>query len=71
MRAELRDLGIMAYGDCWKLQRSLFDALCAAKAAGMQPAGEAGTVLLVEHPAVYTLGKSNFAPYEFVFALFY
>ena len=59
MRAELRDLGIMAYGDCWKLQRSLFDALCAAKAAGMQPAGEAGTVLLVEHPAVYTLGKSG------------
>lgn len=59
MRAELRDLGIMAYGDCWKLQRSLFDALCAAKAAGMQPAGEAGTILLVEHPAVYTLGKSG------------
>lgn len=59
MNVELRDLGTMAYGECWTLQRSLFDALCAAKLSRTQPDGEAGQVLLVEHPAVYTLGKSG------------
>ncbi len=49
----------MAYGECWSLQRSLFDALCAAKFSHTQPDGEAGEVLIVEHPAVYTLGKSG------------
>ena len=59
MNVELRDLGTMAYGECWALQRSLFEALCAAKLSHTQPDDEAGEVLLVEHPAVYTLGKSG------------
>ncbi len=59
MNVELIDLGTMAYGECWQLQRSLFEALCAAKLSHMQPDDEAGEVLLVEHPAVYTLGKSG------------
>lgn len=59
MNVEFRDLGTMAYGQCWALQRSLFDALCAAKLSRTQPDGEAGTVLVVEHPPVYTLGKSG------------
>lgn len=50
----------MAYGECWDLQRSLFDALCRKKLeksfANDEPRG---TILLVEHPAVYTLGKSG------------
>ena len=57
---EIRDLQSMAYGECWDLQRSLFDALCRKKLeknfADDEPRG---TILLVEHPAVYTLGKSG------------
>ncbi|MDE6139402.1 MAG: lipoyl(octanoyl) transferase LipB [Alistipes sp.] len=59
MNVEFRDLGTMAYGECWALQRSLFEALCAAKLSHTQPDDEAGTLLIVEHPAVYTLGKSG------------
>lgn len=50
----------MAYGECWELQRSLFDALCKKKLAKEDAGDETcGTILLVEHPAVYTLGKSG------------
>lgn len=61
-----RDLGLMGYADCWALQRSLFDRMLAVKAgradAGADRGtadGSAGWLLLVEHPAVYTLGKSG------------
>lgn len=50
------DVGTMAYGECWDLQRRLFDAAIATKAAGEKPRQ---TILLVEHPPVYTLGKSG------------
>lgn len=57
---EIRDLGQMAYGECWDLQRTLFDALCQKKLEKRITPGEAhGTILIVEHPAVYTLGKSG------------
>lgn len=66
MKARCRDLGTMDYAACWELQRRLFDGLAAAKRGarteyGTQgPADETvGTVLLVEHPPVYTLGKSG------------
>lgn len=66
MKVSCRDLGTMDYKDCWDLQQSLFDALIARKKAGAHPvpgAGsdpdDAGTILLVEHPPVYTLGKSG------------
>lgn len=50
------DLGVMPYGECWQLQRQLFgEALC-AKAEGREVDGR---LLMVEHPAVYTLGKSG------------
>lgn len=71
---EYRDLGRMDYAECWDLQRSIFDAMLAAKAlhgsnapeGGIYPAEvagtglpgpKAGTILTVEHPPVYTLGK--------------
>ena len=73
MRAIRRDLGRMAYAECWALQQTLFDALLARKerlreaapesarrSPAREPAGSdatIGTVLLVEHPPVYTLGK--------------
>ena len=57
---EIRDLGKMAYGECWDLQRTLFDALCQKKAEKRLTDDESrGTILIVEHPAVYTLGKSG------------
>ncbi|MBQ6939692.1 MAG: lipoyl(octanoyl) transferase LipB [Alistipes sp.] len=57
---EIRDLHTMAYGECWDLQRSLFDALCRKKLEKSFTEDEPrGTILIVEHPAVYTLGKSG------------
>lgn len=53
---EYRDLGRMAYGACWEYQRRLFDQMLRRKGSGD---GQAGYLLLVEHPAVYTLGKSG------------
>ena len=59
---EIRDLQSMAYGECWDLQRSLFDALCRKKLEKSFTDDEPrGTILIVEHPAVYTLGKSGHA----------
>ena len=50
------------------MQQSLFDASVARKSAGSRPVpgignnpDNAGTILLVEHPPVYTLGKSGHA----------
>ncbi len=59
---EYRDLGRMAYGECWSLQLSLFDRMLAVKAGAED--GEihpdmAGWMLFVEHNPVYTLGKSG------------
>ena len=48
----------MPYSECWDLQRTLFDALCQQKAAKSETEMR-GTILIVEHPAVYTLGKSG------------
>ncbi|WP_295937880.1 lipoyl(octanoyl) transferase LipB [uncultured Alistipes sp.] len=71
MDVSLRDLGLMDYKTCWDLQQTLFDALVADKTARgeeqhsggksevKESASDAGTILLVEHPPVYTLGKSG------------
>lgn len=58
MEVEYRDLGRMPYGECWELQQSLFDTLLARKGSAT---AAAGYLLLVEHPPVYTLGKSGHA----------
>ncbi len=55
-RVDYRDLGVMPYGECWQLQQQLFDSALASKGADAE---RVGTLLLVEHPAVYTLGKSG------------
>ncbi|MHB1262152.1 MAG: lipoyl(octanoyl) transferase LipB [Thermoplasmatota archaeon] len=46
---ELRDLGVMEYGECLRLQHSLRDA--------RQRDGGEDVVLMVEHPPVATLGR--------------
>ena len=48
----------MDYEACWQLQQALFDALLCDKRT---PGDRAGHLLLVEHPPVYTLGKSGHA----------
>ncbi|MFR9503611.1 MAG: lipoyl(octanoyl) transferase LipB [Rikenellaceae bacterium] len=61
----VRDLGTMAYGECWELQQKLFQEMLSAKGeqvseeASEAQGSKAGYILLVEHPAVYTLGKSG------------
>ena len=60
--AEYRDLGRMAYGECWEKQRSLFDRILAVKAGAVDEEitpDMAGWILFVEHNPVYTLGKSG------------
>ena len=68
MKASCQDLGRMDYKACWDLQQELFDARVARKRTGSIPVpgtdgdpDDAGTVLLVEHPPVFTLGKSGHA----------
>ena len=58
MRVAYRDLGTMEYKACWQLQQELFDAKLAQKAAH-ETSDDAGTLLLVEHEPVYTLGKNG------------
>lgn len=50
----------MEYEACWRLQQELFDGMLARKRSGESlDDADAGTLLLVEHPPVYTLGKSG------------
>lgn len=59
-----RDLGTMDYADCWKLQEELFQETVTIKTANRDlPEGKRTAtpnhLLFVEHPHVYTLGKSG------------
>lgn len=54
----LMDLGVMEYDKCRHLQQSLFDELLAAKASATEEMPPQ-RLILVEHPPVYTLGKSG------------
>jgi lipoyl(octanoyl) transferase len=61
---EYKDIGIRDYKETWDYQAEIFDKLVSFKKAG-NPApvfgGERlpGTLIFVEHPHVYTLGKSG------------
>ena len=56
---EVRDLGTIPYRDAYALQLDLFGRLLDSTRAG-DPAPQ-GTLLLVEHPHVYTLGRHGHA----------
>lgn len=63
-RVVFRDLGRMDYKECWDLQESLFAGVVAQKTANRDlPADSqrptSNYLLFVEHPHVYTLGKSG------------
>ena len=51
MRIRAVDLGVTEYESCWNLQRQLFDL----RLADAIP----DTLLLTEHPPVYTIGRSG------------
>ena len=52
------DTGFIDYKECWDYQEDLLAKVVAAKKAAGQPTPE-NYFLLVEHPHVYTLGKSG------------
>jgi lipoyl(octanoyl) transferase len=59
-----KDLGLMDYKACWDFQESLFNETIAQKIANrnLEPEHQIETknhLLFVEHPHVYTLGKSG------------
>jgi lipoyl(octanoyl) transferase len=53
---EVVDVGTMAFGECWELQQRLCEEAIGEKKAGRTPRQK---IILVEHPPVYTLGKSG------------
>jgi lipoyl(octanoyl) transferase len=52
------DLGLKDYKETWDYQQEIQNNLIKAKAAG-NPAGSLQSLIFVEHPHVYTLGKSG------------
>lgn len=59
-----KDLGLMDYKACWNFQETLFNETIAQKIANrnLEPEQQVETknhLLFVEHPHVYTLGKSG------------
>jgi lipoyl(octanoyl) transferase len=60
----VKDLGLIDYKACWDLQEELFSGIIAQKTANRNLPEEEQVptnnyLLLVEHPHVYTLGKSG------------
>jgi len=55
------DIGVMDYKETWDYQASLFRELIISKkeAENGSCSGKPGTLIFVEHPHVYTLGKSG------------
>ena len=53
-----KDLGVLDYKECWDYQESVLKEISDAKRSTGQPTGN-NQFILVEHPHVYTLGKSG------------
>lgn len=59
---EIRDLGNLDYKEAWDLQENLFQEILSIKSQNSKtkfPKPTPNTLLFVEHPHVYTLGKSG------------
>lgn len=57
MIVEYQDLGLVPYAECWSVQQKLFSERIGYSIEGTDD-GTAGRILTVEHPPVFTLGKS-------------
>ena len=55
-KVEFKDIGLKDYKEVWDFQESVFNALLESKKLGNT---HPGTLIFVEHPHVYTLGKSG------------
>ena len=55
-KVEYKDIGLKDYKEVWDFQESLFNTVLESKKRGNTPPG---TLIFVEHPHVYTLGKSG------------
>lgn len=53
------DLGTAEYKEVWDYQEKIFSGMIAGKQHSANVALDAGRLLFVEHPHVYTLGKSG------------
>lgn len=62
-RAIYKDVGFKDFKETWEIQEKIFNSLVEAKLSvkgGEEPANDApGTLIFVEHPHVYTLGKNG------------
>ena len=63
-RIEFKDIGIRDYKETWDYQAEIFDKLVSSKIAGntgseLESEKLPGALIFVEHPHVYTLGKSG------------
>ncbi|MBT8257005.1 MAG: lipoyl(octanoyl) transferase LipB [Bacteroidia bacterium] len=61
-KVEIQDLGLMDYKDCWDYQEALFKGIVDIKIRNRREDANLDTpnyFLFVEHPHVYTLGKSG------------
>ena len=63
-KVELKDLGFCDFKDAWDIQISYFDKLISWKKSvnyggSSKKEPPSGTLIFVEHPHVYTLGKSG------------
>jgi lipoyl(octanoyl) transferase len=56
--SRLQDLGLIDYNAAWQLQKELFNSAIEHKLAQKQMPEASHTLLVCEHPHVYTLGKS-------------
>jgi lipoyl(octanoyl) transferase len=61
---KFEDIGLRDYKEAWDYQAAIFEELIGWKmgGSGREPAGnehKPGTLIIVEHPHVYTLGKSG------------
>jgi lipoyl(octanoyl) transferase len=58
-----KDIGLKDYKETWDFQAGIFDKLVESKKEAIQTGrllkSEPGTLIFVEHPHVYTLGKSG------------
>ena len=55
-KVEFKDIGLKDYKEVWDFQESVFNTLLESKKRGN---AHPGTLIFVEHPHVYTLGKSG------------
>ena len=56
MRIKCEWVGRLSFKECWEYQQRLFEEQLGRQGDGSD---SAGTIIFVEHPAVYTLGKSG------------